>query len=114
MLEKTGCHGLMIGRGAVTNPWIFHEIKEAFGCPPSPKTWEATEAYIRRYADELNIVPKERTQINKLKQMVNFLFKGNEYMEAQKKELLRQKTTTPKLFLEDLITHYQKGLKTIS
>ena len=26
--EMTGCEGLMIGRGAVGNPWIFYQIKE--------------------------------------------------------------------------------------
>lgn len=26
MLEQTGCDGLMIGRGSLGNPWIFHQI----------------------------------------------------------------------------------------
>lgn len=28
MFEKTGCDGIMIGREAVKNPWIFKQIKE--------------------------------------------------------------------------------------
>ena len=28
MFEQTGCDGIMIGRGALGNPWIFIEIKE--------------------------------------------------------------------------------------
>lgn len=30
MLDYTGCDGLMIGRGAQGNPWIFHQIKTYF------------------------------------------------------------------------------------
>lgn len=29
MLEKTGCDGIMIGRGALGKPWVFAEIKAA-------------------------------------------------------------------------------------
>ena len=28
MFEQTGCDGIMIGRGALGNPWIFNEIRE--------------------------------------------------------------------------------------
>lgn len=30
MLRETGCDGLMIGRGARGNPWIFHQMKTWF------------------------------------------------------------------------------------
>ena len=41
MFERTGCDGIMIGRGAMGNPWIFSEIRSAL-CgeifmPPSKK-----------------------------------------------------------------------------
>ncbi len=37
MLEETGCAGLMIGRGALMNAWVFHEIHAALtGTPPPP------------------------------------------------------------------------------
>ncbi|OMH40112.1 tRNA-dihydrouridine synthase [Desulfurobacterium indicum] len=28
MFEETGCNGVMAGRGAISNPWIFKEFKE--------------------------------------------------------------------------------------
>ena len=35
VLEKTGCDGVMIGRGAVGKPWIFAQIKEGIDTPSS-------------------------------------------------------------------------------
>src|SRR5437660_6217521 len=28
VLNETGAHGLMIGRGAIRNPWLFHQIRQ--------------------------------------------------------------------------------------
>jgi tRNA-dihydrouridine synthase B len=37
MLDKTGCAGLVIGRAALANAWVFQEIRAAFdGTPPPP------------------------------------------------------------------------------
>ncbi len=38
MAEQTGCDGVMIGRAASTNPWIFRQIKQyvATGCYDEP------------------------------------------------------------------------------
>ena len=33
MIEQTDCDGIMIGRGAVGNPWIFYDFQQYFsGC----------------------------------------------------------------------------------
>ncbi len=38
MLEETGCAGLVIGRGALANPWVFHTIQAGLqGTPPPPE-----------------------------------------------------------------------------
>lgn len=37
MLDETECAGLVIGRGALMNPWVFHEIRAGLdGAPPPP------------------------------------------------------------------------------
>jgi nifR3 family TIM-barrel protein len=36
MLDETGCAGLVIGRAAVVNPWIFHQIRAGLHNTPAP------------------------------------------------------------------------------
>jgi len=36
MLTETGCRGVMIGRAALGNPWIFRQFKSPNSAPPSP------------------------------------------------------------------------------
>lgn len=51
MLDETGCAGLVIGRGALANPWVFHEIRAALaGCPAPPTpTLEERVAFMTRH-----------------------------------------------------------------
>lgn len=43
MREQTGCDGIMVGRGAKGNPWIFREIKAALEGRPIPERPELKE-----------------------------------------------------------------------
>jgi nifR3 family TIM-barrel protein len=36
MIEHTGCHGVMIGRGAIGNPWIFEQMRAVDEDRPAP------------------------------------------------------------------------------
>ncbi|MEE1013557.1 MAG: tRNA dihydrouridine synthase DusB [Clostridia bacterium] len=50
MLEQTGCDGLMVGRAAQGNPWIFREILQYLktgALPPSPSLAERVETALR-------------------------------------------------------------------
>ena len=49
MRRETGCDGVMIGRGAQGNPWIFHELQEYERCvvPPRPTLEKIKETMLR-------------------------------------------------------------------
>ena len=50
MRRETGCDGVMIGRGAQGNPWIFHELQEyerAGVVPPRPTPEKIKETMLR-------------------------------------------------------------------
>jgi len=51
MLEETGCAGLVIGRGALTNAWVFREIRAVLdGAPlPPPPTLVERVAFMTRH-----------------------------------------------------------------
>lgn len=52
--EKTGAAGLMVGRGAIRNPWLFGQIAAAFagGEAPTPRRRDLL-AYIMELSEEL-------------------------------------------------------------
>ena len=56
MREESGCAGLMVGRAARGNPWLFREIRAALmggPIPPRPSRQEMAEAMGRHIAWEL-------------------------------------------------------------
>lgn len=59
--SETGVAGVMIGRAAMCNPWIFHEIAEwrATGVIPSPPDARERWAWMRRHC-ELSIARRGR------------------------------------------------------
>ena len=57
MYRDTGCDGIMIGRGAIRNPWVFQEIKAILSgqeyIPPSPQERRVIlERFIERYRED--------------------------------------------------------------
>ncbi len=88
MLKQTGCDALMIGRGSVINPFIFHEIKSHFEDKCCSATWKDLENYLQVYQREIHPDTPMRTKINKMKQMMGFLFKGNPQLLEKRQSIL--------------------------
>ena len=53
-LAKTGAAGLMVGRGAIRNPWIFSQLAAAMSSDPSPApTYRDLWEYVLEIYDEI-------------------------------------------------------------
>ncbi|HEV8052007.1 MAG TPA: tRNA-dihydrouridine synthase family protein [Parachlamydiaceae bacterium] len=109
MLKETRCDALMIGRGAVINPFIFHQVRASFsGIPYKPK-WESLERYFEVYLAEIPNEMPARNKISKMKQLMSFLFKGNDELLAKRQTILTSSYTTIDSFLEFSIPILKSG-----
>ena len=78
LLAETGVRGLMIGRGAIRNPWLFDQIRtelrgEPVRYPSGRELWD----YLRILWDN-EITPgiKEAAQVQRMKKFTNFIGEG--------------------------------------
>lgn len=103
MLKETKCDALMIGRGSVINPFIFHQIKSHYSCIPFKPSWESLERYFEAY---LSAIPEDtpvKTRINKMKQLMGFLFKGSATLLSMRQDMLTLRKTDLGSFLESTL-----------
>lgn len=78
MLKETRCDALMVGRGAVTDPFIFHRIRSHFSGVAFRPQWQDMSRYFDVYLSGISSDMPARGQVNKLKQLMGFLFKGSD------------------------------------
>lgn len=76
MLHMTKCDALMIGRGSVINPFLFHQIRSHFAKKEYEAQWEELTRYLDCYLSSMHSETPERLKVNKLKQLLGFLFKS--------------------------------------
>jgi len=108
MLKQTGCDALMVGRGAVTNPFIFHEIKSHFSGIPHRPEWPQLERYFEIYLSEIYPDTPIKGKVNKLKQLMSFLFKGQS-LQHLRMDILRSSHATLESFLDYAIPLLKTG-----
>jgi tRNA-dihydrouridine synthase C len=109
MLKQTHCDALMIGRGGIINPFIFHEIKAHFAGIPFQRSWESFMIYIKTFIDNIPQEMGGRSQINKIKNLFGFLFRGNAWLVEQRKVILTSQYQTAETFLDFALPLYQQG-----
>jgi tRNA-dihydrouridine synthase C len=109
MLKETNCDALMIGRGSVIHPFIFHEIKAYFSGINYSRSWENLNRYLNVYLGEIAPEMPMRIKINKMKQLFGFLFKGNQKLLELRKVMLTSSYTDLDSFLSFAIPLLQEN-----
>jgi nifR3 family TIM-barrel protein len=88
MLRTTGCDALMIGRGSIINPFIFHQIKAHFAGKTYEPKWEDLMRYFEVYLSSMAVDMPMKFRVNKLKQLLGFQFKGNAQLLEHRQQIL--------------------------
>ncbi len=76
--EQTGCHGVMIGRSAIRNPWIFRQVREhSLGQPLFLPSLGDVRSYVQDLWD-LSARPDnpDSGRLNRMKKFLNFVGQG--------------------------------------
>lgn len=88
MLSHTKCDALMIGRGSLINPFIFHQIRSHFAKrnyhPSQENFYQYMQVYLQNIPDKMS----KKTKINKMKELMNSLFQGNAQLISKRQTVL--------------------------
>jgi nifR3 family TIM-barrel protein len=77
MLAKTGCDGVMIGRGALSTPWLFRDafaLQTTGAVPPTP-TRDEILTTIRRYFDLMREYRDDRYAMFQIRRRISWFAK---------------------------------------
>jgi tRNA-dihydrouridine synthase B len=111
IMEKTNCDGVMIGRGADGNPWIFAEIKaNLLGLAYKPPSLDEKFELMIRHLKMLIEFKGEVIACKEMRRHVNTYVKGLPY--AAKYRSVFNELSSFNEFEEELL-EYQKKIKRI-
>lgn len=93
MLEETGVDGVMVGRGALKNPWVFRQIEQGLTGKPIDRPGiedyrEALNFYVARLGEYL----PERATVNRVKAVIGWITKGLTGGAALRKNIYASKS----------------------
>lgn len=75
--RETACDGILIGRGAMANPWIFRQIEDSLaGRTPFEPTLEDKRGVLLEYFDLLRADMPEFAAIGRMKQLAGQFTRG--------------------------------------
>ena len=94
VLARTGADGLMIGRAAQGNPWIFREIRHYLetGILPDPPTQLEVLDVMERHLSQLHLSYGEHTGVRVARKHIGWYLQNQEDSGETRKRLMRAKS----------------------
>jgi nifR3 family TIM-barrel protein len=110
VLQLTGARGLMIGRGAIRNPWLFQQIRQQQRCEAVfiPRGLDVLEFIRSLYETVCSPDVRESAQVQKMKKYMNYVGIGVE-STGNFLHQIRRATTKSDFFriCEEFLAHEQ-------
>ncbi len=109
MIEETGCDAVMIGRGALGNPWLIKECVDYLesGIEPQEVTVDEKIEMILKHLSYLLEIKPEKVAILELRSHAAWYLKGIPHT-AQVRQKLMQATT--KEDVKTILNEFRKGI----
>ena len=94
VLDQTGAQGLMVGRAAQGNPWIFREIRSYLetGRKPAPPSPEEVHAVMKRHLANLHRAYGEDTGVRVARKHIGWYLENRPDAEETRRKLMRAKS----------------------
>lgn len=106
MFDETGCAGIMVGRGAVRDPWLLLKLKRWMAGEPLPviDAAERKRVLLLYHSMMLESLGSERGALNRLKMVTKYFFEPTDEAQVFRKAVLR--SATPDEALSHIHTHF--------
>ncbi|MFW5438551.1 tRNA dihydrouridine synthase DusB [Paenibacillus apiarius] len=116
MLEETGCNGVMIGRGALGNPWMLYRTVEYLSngtLPPDPSPGEKVRIAIV-HMDRLIALKGEKVAVKEMRKHLAWYLKGLP-SAARVKDAIMEETRRDEMvrMLEDYVAQVEEQANAI-
>ena len=110
MFEETGCDGIMVGRGAIRNPWLLLQISQVLaGDEPIQVNALERQRVLFCYLDSIrDQFRSERGVLGRFKKISNYFTKGMPYGSDIRTLVLRSQT------IEEATEHLDAYFKRLS
>ena len=105
MIDETGCDAIMLGRGAIGNPWLIRQCIDYLdeGIEPEKVSLDEKIEMIKKHAELLSEIRPEKVAMHKMRTHTAYYLKGR-WRSAEIKPRIFKMNTKEELF--DLLDEY--------